>query len=77
MAKYRTNSPQLYGDKFLTDGSLETILIFHEGLELQEFAAFDLLKNDVGREQLYKYYSTYAATARDHKVGFIFESCGI
>ena len=50
MAKYRTNLPQLYGDKFLTDGGLETTLIFHEGLELPEFASFDLLKNDDGRE---------------------------
>jgi len=69
MAKYRTNLPQLNGDKFLTDGGLETTLIFHEGLELPEFAAFDLLKNDDGRKQLYKYYSTYAAIARGHKVG--------
>jgi len=37
MAKYRTNLPQLNGDKFLTDGGLETTLIFHEGLELVNF----------------------------------------
>jgi len=74
MAKYRKNLPQLNGEKFLTDGGLETILVFHEGLELPQFAAFALLKNDNGREQLYKYYSTYAAIARDHKVGFILES---
>jgi S-methylmethionine-dependent homocysteine/selenocysteine methylase len=74
MAKYRKNLPQLNGEKFLTDGGLETILVFHEGLELPEFAAFVLLKNDDGRERLYKYYSTYAAIARDHKVGFILES---
>ena len=74
MVKYRKNLPQLNGEKFLTDGGLETILVFHEGLELPQFAAFALLKNDNGREQLYKYYSTYAAIARDHKVGFILES---
>jgi S-methylmethionine-dependent homocysteine/selenocysteine methylase len=74
MAKYRNNLPQLYGDKFLTDGGLETILVFHEGFELPEFAAFVLLINDDGREWLYKYYSTYATIARDNKVGFILES---
>jgi len=74
MAKYRTNLPQLNGDKFLTDGGLETTLIFHEGLELPEFAACDLLKNGDGRVQLYKYYSAYAAIARDHKVGIVLES---
>jgi S-methylmethionine-dependent homocysteine/selenocysteine methylase len=74
MAKYRNNLPQLYGDKFLTDGGLETILVFHEGYELPEFAAFVLLINDDGREWLYKYYSTYATIARDNKVGFILES---
>ena len=63
MAKYRTNLPQLHGDKFLTDGGLETTLIFHEGLELPEFAAFDLLNNDDGYDLFYQYYSTYAAIA--------------
>jgi len=74
MAKYRNNLPQLKGDIFLTDGGLETTLIFHDGLELPEFAAFDLLKNEDGRERLYKYYSTYAAIARDYKMGLILES---
>ena len=35
--------PQLDGGLFLTDGGIETTLIFHEGLDLPEFAAFDLL----------------------------------
>ncbi|MCK5287399.1 MAG: homocysteine S-methyltransferase family protein, partial [Thermodesulfovibrionia bacterium] len=74
MAKYRNNLPQLNGDIFLTDGGLETTLIFHNGLELPYFAAFDLVKNDEGREHLYKYFSTYAAVARDHNVGVILES---
>ena len=34
MARYRTALPQLAGDIFLTDGGIETTLIFHEGLEL-------------------------------------------
>lgn len=71
MAKYRANLPQLNGDKFITDGGLETTLVFYEGYDLPEVAAFDLLRNDDGYELFKKYYSTYAAIAMDHKVGFI------
>ena len=74
MAKYRTGLPQLNGGIFLTDGGLETTLIFHDGIELPEFAAFDLLKNDQGREKLNQYFSSYAAIAREHKVGLVLES---
>lgn len=74
MAKYRNDLPQLSSDLFLTDGGLETTLIFHNGLELPYFAAFDLLKNDRGRDHLHEYFSTYAHIARDHNVGIILES---
>lgn len=74
MTKYRKDLPQLTSDLFLTDGGLETTLIFHNGLELPYFAAFDLLKTGKGREHLYEYFSTYAHIARDHNVGIILES---
>jgi S-methylmethionine-dependent homocysteine/selenocysteine methylase len=74
MAKYRNRLPQLSSDLFLTDGGIETTLIFHEGLELPDFAAFDLLKHHEGYRALQKYFRTYAALARDYKVGFILES---
>ncbi|MFN2400287.1 MAG: homocysteine S-methyltransferase family protein, partial [Gemmatimonadaceae bacterium] len=74
MAKYRNNLPQLSGDLFLTDGGLETTLIFLEGIELPDFAAFGLLSDVSGYESLRKYYRTYAAIAREHRVGFILES---
>ena len=45
---YRERLPQLDGGLFLTDGGIETTLIFHHGLELPLFAAFDLLKDDEG-----------------------------
>lgn len=73
MLKYRDNLPQLNGRKFITDGGLETTLIFHEGLELPEFAAFDLLKNKPGQELLYKYFAAYAQIARENYVGFVLE----
>ena len=34
---------------FITDGGLETTLVFHEGLDLPDFAAFPLLDDESGR----------------------------
>ena len=49
MSKYRKSLPQLGSQLFLTDGGLETTLIFHNGMELPHFASFDLLRTaDVG-----------------------------
>lgn len=73
-AKYRNDLPQTANDVFLTDGGLETTLIFHQGLDLPYFAAFPLLKNSAGVRQLREYYRQYAALARDLAVGFILES---
>jgi hypothetical protein len=39
MPRYRHALPQLSGDLFLTDGGLETDLIFNHGIEIREFAA--------------------------------------
>jgi S-methylmethionine-dependent homocysteine/selenocysteine methylase len=63
MAKYRNNLPQLSGDLFLTDGGIETTLIFHNGLDLPLFAAFDLLKSNEGEAVLRSYFRTYMFTA--------------
>jgi S-methylmethionine-dependent homocysteine/selenocysteine methylase len=72
--KYRDDLPQLGGDLFLTDGGIETVLIFHEGLDLPAFAAFDLLKDEEGTERLRSYYAPYVALARERGVGFVLES---
>ncbi len=74
MPLYRNELPQLSGDLFLTDGGLETTLIFHEGIDLPAFAAFVILENEEGCEMLRKYYRRYADIARDNNVGFILES---
>jgi S-methylmethionine-dependent homocysteine/selenocysteine methylase len=71
---YRNELPQLSGGLFLTDGGLETTLVFHEAIDLPAFAAFVLLENEDGCETLRKYYRRYANIARDHNVGFILES---
>ena len=74
MSKYRNNLPQLSGELFLTDGGMETTLIFHDGFELPEFAAFDILKSEAGITALRNYYKTYAKIAQKHGVGFILEA---
>jgi len=74
MAKYRQHLPQLKGDLFLTDGGIETTLIFHAGLDLPFFAAFHLLKDEPGTEALRRYFARHAAIAQQHGAGFILES---
>ena len=59
---------------FLTDGGIETTLIFQEGFDLPYFAAFDLLKSRKGKEALKRYYEPYAALAVRSRTGFILES---
>ena len=74
MPEYRSGLPQLGGAPFLTDGGIETTLIFHEGLELPDFAAFVLLKNESGVAALRKYFRTYAAIAARFNAGLILEA---
>jgi S-methylmethionine-dependent homocysteine/selenocysteine methylase len=66
--------PQLRGDLFLTDGGIETTLIFHRGLDLPEFAAFPLLEDAEGLEVLRAYYEPYLRLAGEHGSGFVLES---
>ncbi|ABL98627.1 homocysteine S-methyltransferase family protein [Shewanella amazonensis] len=74
MGIYRTQLPQLDGGVFLTDGGIETTLIFHEGFELPYFAAFELLKTPQGRDALTHYFVTYVKLAGLFDTGFILES---
>jgi S-methylmethionine-dependent homocysteine/selenocysteine methylase len=74
--RYRNHLPQMdgAGGLFLTDGGIETTLIFHDQLDLPCFAAFDLLKDEDGRSALGRYFSRHAAIARARGVGFVLES---
>jgi S-methylmethionine-dependent homocysteine/selenocysteine methylase len=74
MAKYRNRLPRLAGEPFLTDSGLETTLVFHEGLELPAFAAFDLLKDETGTKILRDYYKLHAGIALKAGKGFVLES---
>lgn len=74
MSRHRNCSALLAGRPFLTDGGLETTLIFREGIALSHFAAFDLLKETSGRAVLERYFRTYVELAREHRIGCILES---
>lgn len=74
MSKYRSNLPQLSGDLFLTDGGIETTMVFHEKLELPYFAAFNLLNDANGREALNRYFHKHCQIANAYKTGFILEA---
>src|SRR2546428_1632310 len=74
LPKYRDSLPQLSNTFFLTDGGIETTLIFHEGLELPHYASIHLLKGIEASEALRKYSRTYAALAKRYETGLVLES---
>lgn len=74
MAKYRNDLPQRHGGIFLTDGGMETTLIFHEGADLPHFASFVLMETAEGRALLTKYYESYLDIARKQGVGFVLDT---
>src|SRR4051812_2378777 len=55
----------------LTDGGIETVLIFDEGIELPCFAAFDLLRTAEGTAALRAYFEPYLEIAREHGLPFV------
>ena len=73
MPKYRHQLPQLSGRLFLTDGGLETTLIFHDGIDLPYFASFDLLRTKLGPARIRAYYERYIAIAKRNGTGFVLE----
>lgn len=66
--------PQMSDQIFLTDGGLETSLIFEKNIHLPEFAAFGLVESTSGQSVLKDYYADYLSIARDAGCGFILES---
>lgn len=66
--------PQHHDGAFLTDGGLETTLVFLEGMDLPSFAAFPLVLSEAGRETLTRYFAPYLAEAERRGVGFILDT---
>ena len=66
--------PQLGGSVFLTDGGVETDLIFHRGVDLPEFASFVLHDNAAGEAVLRDYYEEYLHVASQAGFGLVLET---
>ena len=67
--------PHLADDAlFLTDGGLETTLVFHQGVELPCFAAFVLLDDEPGRAALRTYFAPYLKLAAEHRTGLVIDT---
>ena len=61
-------------EQFVTDGGLETDLIYNRGFDLPDFAAFPLVEDERGRRVMTEYYDEYAAIAARAGVGLRLES---
>ena len=66
--------PQLTGGPFIADGGLETSIIFQQGIDLVDFAAFTLLDSDEGREALRRYYDPYLEVAATSGAGIVIDT---
>lgn len=74
MTGHRADLPQLKPGLFVSDGGMETTLIFHEGVDLPYFASFVLLDSEEGRARLRAYYERYLAIARRHGRGLMLDT---
>ena len=62
------------GKTFLTDGGLETHLIFHDGIDLPQFAAFPLLRQKLGRQAMTRYFNGFLDEAEACGLGFVLDT---
>lgn len=69
-----SGSGRTVGSMRLTDGGLETTLIFRQGLDLPDFAAFPLLDDDQGRTALRDYWAPYLELARESGAHFLVDT---
>ena len=74
MSMFRNALPQLNGQQMLTDGGLESTLVFHQGIDLPCFAAFVLLESDDGQHTLKQYFDRYLKISAKYEIGFVLES---
>lgn len=74
MPRFRDALPQLDDRPFLTDGGLETTLVFLEKIDLPCFAAFPLVCTAEGRGRLTRFFEPYLDLARRHRAGMILDT---
>ena len=66
--------PQLKGQMFVTDGGIETHLIFNEGEDLPDMSAYLLNMSERGRDKMREYYRAYIPIAQKAGQGFLFDT---
>jgi S-methylmethionine-dependent homocysteine/selenocysteine methylase len=67
--------PQLSAERpFISDGGLETTLIFDRGVDLPCFAAFPLVTDEPGRVLLRDYFAPFLAIAKAYGTGFVLDT---
>lgn len=59
---------------WLTDGGLETVLVFLEGLDLPQFASFPLLESNAGQAALLRYMTAFLDEAAAQNAGFVLDT---
>lgn len=58
----------------LTDGGLETVLLFYEGVDLPCFASFPLLDDERGRAALRRYFEPFLEMAQERGLPFVLDT---
>ncbi len=74
MPIHRHDLPQRHGGVFLTDGGLETDLIFNHGFDIPAFAAHTLLESEQGTSALARYFGAFLALAGQLDCGFVLDA---
>jgi S-methylmethionine-dependent homocysteine/selenocysteine methylase len=74
MSRPEAGLPQLGNGLFLSDGGIETFLVFQEGIELPQMAAYTLLATDAGTGRLRSYFEHFLKIAAEFGTGFVLES---
>ena len=58
--------------QFITDGGIQTHIIFNMGVELPHFSAFPLNDSAAGRDVIRSYYRDYLPVAQAARRSFLF-----
>jgi S-methylmethionine-dependent homocysteine/selenocysteine methylase len=58
----------------LTDGGMETVLLFHEGFDLPCFASFPLLADEHGRAAVRRYFEPFLEIAQERRLPFVLDT---
>ena len=74
MPQFRDALPQLNGQTVISDGGMETVLLYHKQIDLPEFASYPLVLDDQGQAILSAYMDDYLAIARRHGVPLLAET---